>query len=94
MTTGCEISRNHTMHIYKYNLNTQCNVILQINPRKVDKLYLFIVYKDKKTITSQRHSHYIYWVGGYDLQKHFPVSIYSTDHSSRETDSFPSCQKV
>jgi len=32
MTTGCGISHNHTIHTYKYNLNTQSNVILQINP--------------------------------------------------------------
>jgi hypothetical protein len=32
MTTECEISHNHTIHIYKNNLNTQSNEILQINP--------------------------------------------------------------
>jgi hypothetical protein len=50
MTTGCGISHNHTIHIYKSNLNTQTNIIVQINPYTVDKLYLFIVYKDKKTL--------------------------------------------
>jgi hypothetical protein len=37
MTAGCEICHNHTIHI-KYSLNTQSNVILQINPHTVEKL--------------------------------------------------------
>jgi hypothetical protein len=38
MATGCEISHNGTVHIHKYNLNTQSKVILQINPHTVVKL--------------------------------------------------------
>jgi hypothetical protein len=38
--------------ICKYSLNIQSNVILQVNPHAIDKLYLFILYKGKKTFTN------------------------------------------
>jgi hypothetical protein len=38
MTTGCGISHNRTIHIYKSNLNTQSSIILRINSYTGDKL--------------------------------------------------------
>jgi hypothetical protein len=53
MTAGCGINHNHTIDIYRYNLNTQRYVILQISLHTVGKLlYLFIVHKVKKTLTN------------------------------------------
>jgi hypothetical protein len=35
MTTGCEISHNRTIQ-YMSNLNTQSNIILQLNPQQIN----------------------------------------------------------